>query len=58
MVIEATGVFRDASESAAVNVITPIDADSFTWQSLKRTLDGVRLPDIAPVKMVRVQSGK
>jgi uncharacterized protein (TIGR02246 family) len=57
-VIEATGVFRDGSESAAVNVVTPIDANSFTWQSLKRTLDGVKLPDIAPVKMVRVPSGK
>ena len=57
-VIEATGVFRDGSESAAVNVVTPIDANSFTWQSLKRTLDGVKLPDIAPVKMLRVQSAK
>jgi uncharacterized protein (TIGR02246 family) len=57
-VIEATGVFRDGSESAAVNVVTPIDAGSFTWQSLKRTLDGVKLPDIAPVKMVRLPSGK
>lgn len=57
-VIEATGVFRDGSESSAVNVVTPIDANSFTWQSLQRTLDGVRLPDIAPVKMVRSQSAK
>ena len=57
-VIEATGVFRDGSESAAVNIVTPIDANSFTWQSMKRTLDGVSLPDIKPVKIVRVQSGK
>ena len=40
-VIEARGVFRDGSESTAVNVLTPIDANSFTWQSLERTLDGV-----------------
>ena len=57
-VIEATGVFRNGSQSAAVNVVTPIDANSFTWQSLKRTLDGVKLPDIAPVKMVRVPPAK
>jgi uncharacterized protein (TIGR02246 family) len=60
-VIEATGVFRNGSESTAVNVLTPIDANSFTWQSLKRTLDGVRLPDTPPVKMartVKVQPGK
>ena len=57
-VIEATGVFRDGSESSAVNIVTPIDANSFTWQSVKRTLDGVNLPDIKPVKIVRVPSGK
>ncbi len=57
-VIEASGVFRDGSTSAAVNIITPIDANSFTWQSVKRTLDGVRLPDMPPVKVVRVQSGQ
>ena len=57
-VIEATGVLRDGSESTAVNIITPIDANSFTWQSIKRTLDGVSLPDVKPVKIVRVQTGK
>ena len=57
-VIEAKGLFRNGSESAAVNVLTPIDANSFTWQSLKRTLDGVAIPNTAPVKMVRVPSGK
>ncbi len=53
-VIEASGIFRDGSESSAVNIITPIDANSFTWQSVKRTLDGVKLPDVGPVKLVRV----
>jgi uncharacterized protein (TIGR02246 family) len=57
-VIEASGVFRDGSESAAVNIVTPIDANSFTWQSVKRTLDGVSLPDVKPVKIVRVHPGK
>jgi len=57
-VMEATGVFRNGSESTAVNVLTAVDANSFTWQSLKRTLDGVALPNTAPVKMVRVQPGK
>ncbi|MFZ1935085.1 MAG: SgcJ/EcaC family oxidoreductase [Thermoguttaceae bacterium] len=57
-VIEATGVFRNGSESAAVNIVTPIDANSFTWQSVKRTLDGVSLPDVKPVKIVRVHPAK
>ena len=57
-VIEAKGVFRNGSESSAVNMVTPIDANSFTWQSLKRTLDGVAIPDVGPVKLVRVQASK
>jgi uncharacterized protein (TIGR02246 family) len=57
-VIEASGVFRNGSESRAVNIVTPIDANSFTWQSVQRTLDGVKLPDTPPVKIVRVQAGK
>src|SRR5208283_3926196 len=43
-VIEASGVLRDGSTSTAVNIVTPIDANSFTWQSVRRTLDGVQLP--------------
>ncbi|MCE9555763.1 MAG: SgcJ/EcaC family oxidoreductase [Planctomycetes bacterium] len=57
-VIDASGVFRNGSESVAVNVLTPIDANSFTWQSLKRTLDGVVLPNTAPVKMIKVQAAQ
>jgi uncharacterized protein (TIGR02246 family) len=57
-VIEANGVLRDGSESTSVNIATPLDANSFTWQSVKRTLDGVKLPDVPPVKMIRVQQGK
>ncbi len=57
-VIEASGVFRNGSESTAVNIVTPLDANSFTWQSIKRTLDGVSLPNTPPVKLVRVQAAK
>jgi uncharacterized protein (TIGR02246 family) len=57
-VIEATGVLRDGSESTAVNIATQVDANTFTWQSIKRTLDGVRLPDIRPVKLVRAAPAK
>ncbi len=55
-VIDATGVFRDGSDTTAVNTITPINANSFTWQSSERVLDGVRLPGTAPVKVTRVQA--
>lgn len=57
-VMEATGVLRDGSESTSVNIVTPLDANSFTWQSIKRTLDGVSLPDTPLVKIVRVRPSK
>jgi uncharacterized protein (TIGR02246 family) len=57
-VLEASGIFRDGSESSAVNIITPIDANSFNFQSVKRTLDHVSLPDLGPVKIVRVAAAK
>ncbi len=56
--IHATGILRDDSDSTAVNIITPINANSFTWQSTKRTLDGVGLPDVPPVKIVRADGKK
>ncbi len=57
-VLEASGIGRDGSESSAVNVLTPLDANSFSWQSLRRTLNGDPLPDTALVKMVRVPAAK
>jgi uncharacterized protein (TIGR02246 family) len=57
-VIEATGTFRDGSESSAVNTVAPIDANSFNFQSAKRTLDHVSLPDLGPLKIVRATAAK
>jgi uncharacterized protein (TIGR02246 family) len=54
-VIEASGVQADGSELTARNVLTPVDKDTFTWQSTERTLDGEELPNIAPVKVTRVR---
>ncbi len=57
-VIEAKGMLRDGSESTAVNIVTPVDANSFVWQSVRRTLDRVGLPDTAAAKLVRGQPAK
>jgi uncharacterized protein (TIGR02246 family) len=57
-IVRARGTMRDGSETTATNIITPVDANSFTWQSTKRTLDGVNLPDVPPVKIVRVEDKK
>ena len=47
-----TACFVTAAKARSINIVTPIDANSFTWQSIKRTLDGVSLPDTPPVKIV------
>ncbi len=38
---------------SSINMITPLDENSFQWQSTGRELDGEILPDIAPVTVVR-----
>jgi uncharacterized protein (TIGR02246 family) len=54
-VIEASGVQSDGGELTAKNILTPVDKDTFTWQSTERTLDGDELPNIRPVKVKRVK---
>ena len=39
----------------ATNIMTPVDADSFLWQSVERTVDGESLPDLVPVAVTRVK---
>ena len=53
-VLEATGMHRDGAVSEATNVITPVDANTFTWQSIQRRSNGASLPNTAVVKAVRV----
>jgi hypothetical protein len=57
-VLEAHATLHDGSESSSINIINPLDANSFTWQSVRRTLDGVHLPDVGPVKIVRAVAAK
>ncbi len=40
----------------ATNILTPVDETTFVWQAVERTLDGEDLPDLTPVKVVRVKS--
>ena len=53
--IEASGVQSDGGEMTATNILTPVDKDTFTWQSIDRTLDGEALPNIPPIKVKRVK---
>ena len=53
--ITAAGVQADGGELTATNILTPVDKNAFTWQSIERTLDGKELPNIPPVKVTRVK---
>jgi uncharacterized protein (TIGR02246 family) len=54
-VLEASGVQTDGGELTATNILTPVDRDTFTWQSTERMLDGEELPNIQPGKVTRVK---
>jgi uncharacterized protein (TIGR02246 family) len=49
-------VTPDGRTITSTNVMTPIDADSFTWQAVERVIDGEALPDLPPIKVARVKA--
>ena len=51
--IHNKGVLADGSKASAVNIMKPIDADSFTWQATERTSGGELLPSVDEVLIVR-----
>ena len=51
--IQQTGTLPKGGKSSAVNIITYIDDNSFTWQSVNRVADGDVLPNIDEVLVVR-----
>lgn len=52
----ARGSTSDGQVITLTNIMTPVDADTFTWQTVERTADGERLPDLPLVKVVRVKT--
>jgi uncharacterized protein (TIGR02246 family) len=54
-VFTARGTTADGRVLTATNLLTPTDADSFTWHPVQRALDGEALPDLVPVKVTRVR---
>jgi len=47
------GVLADGRKATMVNVIKPVDKNSFTWQTIERTTDGELLPNVDEVLIVR-----
>lgn len=54
----ARGSTADGEVITATNIMTPIDDDSFIFQAVERTRDDEPLPDLAPIKVVRVKAKK
>jgi uncharacterized protein (TIGR02246 family) len=51
--IQQTGTLPDGSRSSAVNIITRVDDNAFTWQSINREVGGDILPNVDEVLVVR-----
>jgi uncharacterized protein (TIGR02246 family) len=51
--IRNRGVLPDGRPATMVNVMKPVDENSFTWQTIERTAGGELLPSIAEVLIVR-----
>ena len=52
----ARGSTADGRVITATNIMTQIDADTFTWQTVERTLDDEALADQPPIKVTRLKS--
>jgi uncharacterized protein (TIGR02246 family) len=48
----------DGDKATATTTLTPIDENTFTFQSTERTIDGEKAEDVGPIKVTRVAAGK
>ncbi|HTN04596.1 MAG TPA: nuclear transport factor 2 family protein [Planctomycetaceae bacterium] len=51
--IRNTGVLSDGRKASMVNVMRKLDDNSFSWQTIERTVGGELLPNINEVEVVR-----
>jgi uncharacterized protein (TIGR02246 family) len=51
--IRALRVLPDGRKASAVNVLTYVDENTFTWASTGREVDGEILPNLGPITVVR-----
>jgi uncharacterized protein (TIGR02246 family) len=54
-IIKNVAVQRDGTKVTATNIVTRLDADTVTWESTNRTVNGKEVPDIKPIKLKRVK---
>jgi uncharacterized protein (TIGR02246 family) len=53
---DSAGVLADGGVLSATNLLIPIDDDTFTFQSVERSISGEEAADIPPVRVIRVKS--
>lgn len=53
-IVQAVGVDRAGNTTTATDLISALTPDSFSWQSVNRSIDGFEFNDSAPLKVVRV----
>ena len=51
--IRNRGTLPDGRTATMINVMKPVDANSFTWQTIERTAGGELLPNIDEIQIVR-----
>ncbi len=55
--ITSAGVLPDGRRASAVNVMTRVNENQFTWQSTERDAGGELLPDVKPITVKRKGGG-
>jgi uncharacterized protein (TIGR02246 family) len=54
-VLDATGTMSDGRSITETNILRRLSDDTFTWQSINRSLEDSELADLPPVKVTRVK---
>jgi uncharacterized protein (TIGR02246 family) len=52
---DSAGVTAEGSVLAATHILTRVDNDAFTFQSVRRSVDGEDIDDIPPIRVTRVK---
>jgi uncharacterized protein (TIGR02246 family) len=55
---KVTSVTGDGEKVTATTTLTPVDENTFTFQSTERTVDGERAADVGPIRVTRRAAGK
>lgn len=55
-VVDSAGVLTSGEVLTATNIFVPLDDNTFTFQSVQRTMGDVAAPDIGPVRVTRVKA--